>query len=147
MLKKRIEFDFKSAKKTLDKDLVAFLKQVITFAKNIAKDDKNREDTDADYMVALNKVKKQAIQSLDAFASLDNNDPRIVALKYELDKVTDYLPKEMSEDELTELIKEILSDDVVSMKHIGIVLRSLNETHENLYDKALASKIVKSFIV
>lgn len=56
-----------------------------------------------------------------------------------------YLPKQLSKDQLMGVISSIIEDyGYTSMKDMGKIMASLKETHAGQYDGKLASEIIKN---
>ena len=56
-----------------------------------------------------------------------------------------YLPKTLSEDELTKVVEELIEKNgFTTMKDMGNVMKILKETYPNQYDGKLASTIIRN---
>jgi len=111
------------------------LQSILSNALLIAKDDGNREPIEQDIINASKKEIKMAQQSKDSGAPYN---------KLTFDVANEFLPKTMSEEELTLLIRDIISHD--SNSNIGTVMKVLKTQHANRYDGKMASGIVKKLI-
>jgi uncharacterized protein YqeY len=95
------------------------------------------EVTDA---MVVAKIKK-FVKSLDALVLLlGSNGPKQTEALMEISILAVYLPKYLTEGELTEIIK---SFDTTNM---GTVMKLLKEQYAGLYDGKLASKIAKQLV-
>ena len=83
---------------------------------------------------------KKFIKNLDetilANLKLPNTNTALLDREKEILEV--YLPKQLSKEELTEIIKSL------NTKNMGDIMKNLKENHAGLYDGKMASEIVKS---
>ena len=95
--------------------------------KTITKFVKNNNET----IALLKKVKKD-------FSSQESENVILEA----------YLPKQMTTEELTKVIVDIISSlGATSPKQMGLIMKTLKEAHSGLYDGKMASKIVKQELI
>ena len=122
----QINSDFMSAYKAKNmtkKDFLGVLKTEVT---------KESKTPDNAFVVA--KIKSM-IKSAAATNSLTEE---------ELGFLNPYLPQQLSEDDLKEVISRAITVvDASSMKDMGKVMSRLKETHSGQYDGGLASKLIK----
>ena len=122
----QIKEDFMTAYKAKEmekKDFLGVLKTEVT------KETKTPEDT------AVVSIIKSMIKNAAKTDSLT---------KEELTILEAYLPKQMSEDELTNVVKTFITDNGLSgMPNMGKVMGYLKSNFDGEYDGGLASKIVK----
>ena len=86
----------------------------------------NKEElNDSQVMQVIQKEAKQRKESIDEF--IKGNRPDLVAKEeLELSIISEYLPDELTEIELTQIIKEvILETNAVNMNDVGLVMKTL----------------------
>jgi len=93
----------------------------------------NRETTEEETLRIIKKFRKNAKDTLKL-----SGNPEI---EHEIEIYSLYLPKEMSERELTEVIREIFKDN----KNMGAIMMELKTNYTN-YDGKMASKICKNLL-
>jgi uncharacterized protein YqeY len=135
-----------AAMKSGDRTRKDILTLIINEANNIGKDavddEKNpvpREPTDDDVMTALKRTIKKAREAKDIFETkgMDTSVP-----DNEIAVAQSYLPPQMTRDELTAKIKEIVEGDTVSKKQRGLVMKTLNTDYKGLFDSQMANAVV-----
>lgn len=128
------------------KDRNAFLKDTLTTvysdAANVGLNDGKRESTDAEVIAVLKKFIKGVNETIDAMGARDTT-----ILIAERSIYEEYLPKQLSEDELTAIISSIVSTiDGASMKSMGEVMSQLKTKHQGEFDGKLASTVVRTVL-
>lgn len=126
-----IQADIKTAMKEKNVVLKDVLKQVQAKAQAEAKD-KKVDMSDDIVISAINKELKQLNQTLDSIKSKPESDlfhsttEKIVILK-------GYLPEQMTEEEVLDAVKKIVSDNsnITGGKLIGIVMKELKGKADN----------------
>jgi uncharacterized protein YqeY len=111
------------AKEMEKKDFIGLLKSEVT------KESKDPEDA---YIVS--KIKSM-IKNAAATDSLSES---------ELEILNGYLPEQLSDDKLSDIISEFIkSEELSGMKDMGKVMGYLKSNYDGLYDGKLASTLVK----
>lgn len=106
MLKQKLQDDQIQALKSGDKDKLSVLRYILAQIQN--KEIEKRADLTGDDVIAvLKKISKELKESVDAFKKGGRND-LVDEYKRQLDIVTPYLPKEMSDEELTKAIDSVI---------------------------------------
>ena len=144
-IKERLVSDVKVAMKAKDKDLVGTLRLITSAVKQVEVDTRT-ELTDIDVLGILTKMVKQRQDSLTIFANANRKD---LADKeqYELNVISRYLPKQMTEAEIVDLVAEkIIELDVKSAKDMGRLMAALKPLVAGKADMSIVSKIVKQKI-
>jgi hypothetical protein len=86
----------------------------------------NKEElNDSQVMQVIQKEAKQRKESIDEF--IKGNRPDLVAKEeLELSIISEYLPDELTEMELTQIIKEVIREtNAVNMNDVGLVMKTL----------------------
>lgn len=126
------------------KDRNTFLANVLTTLYSevaiIGKNNGNRETTDAEAIQVIKKFVKNAQDVMKN--SPDNSAAHEVAFK-EIEIYNEFLPKQMTEDELRDEIKKFIE---LGSKNIGMIMGGLKTMYDGQYDGAMASKIAKELL-
>ncbi|MFA6796723.1 MAG: GatB/YqeY domain-containing protein [Bacilli bacterium] len=127
------------AMKSKDKDARACLSTVISkvMLLDIENRKKNVETTDADVVRLIQKTIKELKDEIKMFTEGGREDSA-KGSQYQIDVLSKYLPKMMSEDEIRKVI-DGLEDK--SMKNVMMIFK---KDYAGKVDMSLVSKIVKS---
>ena len=141
-LQDQITESTKASMKARDKGRVAVLRLVNADIKRVEVDER-RELSDEDVRSILSKMVKQRRDSIEQFEKAKRTDLADKE-KYEISVIEEFLPTQLSETELTELLDRIITDEnIEGPKGIGTVMTLLKTNYANQVDMALASRIVK----
>ncbi|TCT17053.1 hypothetical protein EDC18_101349 [Natranaerovirga pectinivora] len=142
-----------SLKDTLMQDLKVAMKEKDIVKKNtiqlvrsailqIEKDNHTELDDSAIIEVIASQVKKRK-SSLTEFEKSDRND-LIEELNKEIEILMDYLPKQLTDEELEQVISQVIAEvDATSMKDMGKVMSAVSEQIAGKADNQRVSTIVK----
>lgn len=137
----RIKQDQLSARKAKNALAASLLTTLIGEAAMIGKNDGGRDTTDAEVQAIIKKFVKGMDETLNYLAgSNDEVSKTVIAEKAIL---TNYLPKQMDEAELTTAIKAIIAD---IGPNLGKVMGELKARHGGVYDGKMASTLVKALV-
>lgn len=143
-LETKIQEDLFSAMKAHDDVKLAALRSIKTAIQNEKVNGVYHELTDNDIISLIQKLSKQRSEASQIY----NDAGRDELAQKELNEKTvldTFLPKMLSEDELSEKIDEIISElGADSIKQMGVVIKTLKERFPNQFDGGVASGIVKS---
>jgi uncharacterized protein YqeY len=114
--------------------LTTLIGELETFAKNAG-----REATDADVVAFVQKTIKNINETLKVLDGKD--DARAIDLAFERTLFEQYLPKQLSAEELNEVINALIA---AGHNSVGDVMKTLKTKYNGQYDGALASAILKS---
>ncbi len=132
--------EIKAAMKAKDKARLAILRQVLGEIKNIEVNER-REITDADVDAMLKRTIKQAKETLDGSIKAGNDQDRTDTLTEQVKILEEYLPKQVSGEELSALIGEVLAETgATTKKEMGRVMGTLTQKTGGNFDKAAAAK-------
>ena len=116
-----LQDEIKAAMKARDNQRRDILRQVHTELKAIEVNER-RDVTEADVDAMLKRVIKQTKETLDGSIKAGNNQERTDALTAQVAILEEYLPKQVSGDELAALIDAVLADTgATSKKEMGRV--------------------------
>ncbi len=141
-LKARLQEDLKSSMK--NKDTVK--KSVVTLIRAAIKQfeiDNRVELDDEAIMDIIVKQMKQRKDALEEFKKADRDD-LVKETEAEIEIIKQYLPQELSEDELITIIKDTISElGATSMKDMGKVMAMLTPKTKGRADGKVMSELVK----
>ena len=144
-LKDRLDKDFKSALKSRDtvrKNVVQLVRAAILQKE---KDEQIDALDEADILKIIEKAIKERKELID---SLDGQRQDVIAQKEEeIEILEDYLPKQLTDEELDKLVQEVIAkEDATSMKDMGKVMGILTKKTAGRADGARISEVVKSYL-
>lgn len=136
----QLQDEIKAAMKARDNHRRNILRQVHTELKAIEVNER-RDVTEADVDAMLKRVIKQTKETLDGSIKAGNNQERTDALTAQVAILEEYLPKQVSGDELAALIDAVLADTgATSKKEMGRVMGELTKRTGGNFDKAAAAQ-------
>jgi hypothetical protein len=144
-MKAKIQKDLVQLMKSGEKNKVEKMRFILSFIIQEEKD-KNKELNDSEIIQILKKALKRNQESFEQFTKAGRED---LALKEseEIDIIQNYLPEEMSEEDVINLIKEtITSSGASSIKEMGKVIGLIKKNHGDNVDMAVVSKHVKNLL-
>ena len=148
-LKKQIDEKLNQALKAKDKDTYPTLRLVVSAIKDAeiaARTKDQKEMSDSDIMAILKKMIKQRNESCDVYKKAGRNELLENETK-EIKVITNFLPKQLSEEETKKLCQEaIKSSGASSMKDMGKVMGILKSKHADTLDFSKVSSIIKELL-
>lgn len=142
----RINADLKAAMKAKDKQklrAIRAIKSGILLAKTDGTGDELTEDK---AIKMLTKMAKQRKDSLDIYEKQGREDLAAIE-RAELDVLKTYLPAQLSEEEITAAVKEIIAKvGATSMKDMGKVMGMTTKQFAGKADGKVISGIVKGLL-
>ena len=141
-LKIKIKEDMKSSMKSGDKKRLGAVKLIL--AAILDKEVETRKDLiDENIFEILKKLSKKSKESLTHYK--EANRPELAEQEeFELSVYKEYLPEDMTQDEVQKMIEDILNEKSISqMSQIGEVMGELKKRSNNRADMGFASKFVK----
>jgi uncharacterized protein YqeY len=119
------------------------LTTLIGEAEAIGKTAGNRETTDSE-VVAL---AKKFIKGVDETLGLVKHPDAVTGLQAERALLTQFLPKQMSSEELTVALKAISDElNAHTLRDMGKIMKVLKERYDGQYDGAAASTTIKGML-
>lgn len=109
MLRQKLQEDQLTALKSKDSEKLSVLRFVISQIKN-KEIDKKSELNDEETIAVLKKIAKELKESIEAFEKGDRDD-LVENSKKQLNIVSQYLPAEISDDELKKEVEKIIGDN------------------------------------
>ena len=142
-LKDRLGEVTKQAMKARDKERVAVLRMVNAEVKRMEVDER-RELSDADVLGILNKMLKQRQDALSQFQDAKRDD-LAAQESYEIGIIQEFLPAQMSADELAALVDKVIAETgAAGMQDMGKVMGAVKAAAAGTADLGQASALVKA---
>jgi len=143
----KINEDLKNAMKEKDTFKLSVLR-MLKSALQLEQISKKHELDDNEIAAVLKKQVKLRKDSLEEYKKYDKTE-LVESLEKEIAVLDAYLPEEMSEEEITNIVDEAINEvKPSSMKDMGLVMKKVNEllVGKNA-DMSLVSKLVKEKIM
>ena len=149
-LKEKIESNYKESLKAKDKIQISTYRLILSSIKDLEIANRSRaekKDTDDDDIKKLlKKMIKQRTESIEIYKKNNRNDLLEVEQK-EHDIISNFLPKQLGDDETKEICKEIVeSIGASSIKDMGKVMGELKKKHSDEIDFSKAGSIIKEIL-
>ena len=144
-LKAQLLQDMKDAMRARDKLRLSTIRMINSLIKN-AEIEKRGELTDDEIIQLLMKYAKQRKEAIEMYEKGGRQD-LVEKEKAELAVVESYLPKQMSEEEIRELVKEAIeATGASSPKDIGKVMQHVMPKVKGRADGSVVNKIVREML-
>jgi len=146
-----IEDNYKTAIKSKNTNEVNTLRLIKSAIKDkdiaIRSGNSSNITPDPEILSLLQNLIKQRKDSIDAF-KIASRDDLVANEQAEIDIISKFLPKQMSEIETENLIKQIIEkNNFDALKDMGELMSELKNNHSGSIDMALAGKIAKSKLI
>lgn len=141
-IKQRISDDVKNAMRSKDKERLATLRMITAAIKQKEVDERADLD-DGRVLAVLDKMAKQHRDSIEQYQKAGRDD--LVAKETsELEVVTSYLPEQLSEEEIRQIIKETIeATGASSMQDMGKLMGQLKPRLQGRADMGKVSGLIK----
>lgn len=141
-IKQRISDDVKNAMRSKDKERLATLRMITAAIKQKEVDERADLD-DEQVLTVLDKMAKQHRDSIEQYQKAGRDD--LVAKETsELEVVTSYLPEQLSEEEIRQIIKETIeATGASSMQDMGNLMGQLKPRLQGRADMGKVSGLIK----
>ncbi len=149
-LKETIETEYKNALKSKDKNKISTYRLILSGIKDLDINNRsgpNKKDTDdEDIKKLLKKMIKQISESIEIYKK--NNRSDLLEIEQgELDILSEYLPKQLSEADTEKICEEIIKNSgASSLKDMGKVMGELKKKHADTIDFSKAGQIIKNLL-
>lgn len=145
-LLERLNNDMKQAMKNKEKDKLSVIRMVKASMQNEAIKLGKNELSEEEELTILSREVKQRKDSLHEFDKAGRED-LVDKVRTELTFVELYLPKQLSEEELTEIVKDAISDiGAKSKADMGKVMAALMPKVKGKADGSLVNKLVQQHL-
>jgi uncharacterized protein YqeY len=140
-LSEKLSDDYKEALKAGDKSRVSILRMIKAAVKN-KEIEKGSSLSDDEIYAILRSFVKRANESIEQFSQAGRTD-LAEKEKEELSIMQGYLPRQLGEDEIRKLVKEVISETGASgMKDMGKVMKAVMARTKGQVDGKLVNTIV-----
>src|SRR5699024_3660781 len=134
--------DMKAAMKAKEKERLTTIRMVKAALQN-EKIAKGRELTPDEEITNLSREKKQRMDSYEEFSKAGRED-LVEKLEKELEVVNQYLPEQLSDDEVRSIVKETIDEvGAESMKDMGKVMTNIMPKVAGAADGSKINQMVK----
>ena len=142
-LLEEITQDMKKAMKSKEKDRMQVLRLLRSDLKK-AKIDKRGDFTEEDAQQVINKAAKNRRESIESYKKGDRQD-LVEEEQKELEVIEEYLPEQMSDDEIKEIIDQVIEETGASgMQDMGKVMGTIMPKVRGKADGSKVQAIVRS---
>ena len=141
-LSERINNDLKEAMKSKDSFRLSVIRMV-KGAMQLAKPNPREELTDDDVITVISNQIKMRNDSIKEFEAAGRSD-LVEQNKKEIEILNTYMPKQLSEEELTEIIDKVFEEvKPTSQKDMGLIMKNISPLVKGKADMSLVNKLVK----
>ena len=149
-LREKIESDYKNALKSKDKNKISTYRLILSGIKDLDINNRsgpNKKDTDdEDIKKLLKKMIKQRSESIEVYKK-NNRGDLLEIEENEANVLSEYLPKQMSEEETISICKQIIAKTgASSIKEMGKVMGELKQNHSDTIDFSKAGALIKDLL-
>ena len=149
-LRDKIDNDYKNALKSKDKNKISTYRLILSGVKDLDINNRSgpdkKETDDNDIKKLMKKMVKQRSESIEIYKK--NNRSDLLEIEQgELDILSEYLPKQLSEADTEKICKEIIKNSgASSIKDMGKVMGELKKNHADTIDFSKAGQIIKNLL-
>ena len=149
-LRDKIETDYKNALKSKDKNKISTYRLILSGIKDLDINNRsgpNKKVTDdEDIKKLLKKMIKQRSESIEVYKK--NNRSDLLEIEQgEVAVLSEYLPKQLSEEETINICKEIIEKTgASSVKDMGKVMGQLKQGYSDTIDFSKAGALIKELL-
>ena len=149
-LRDKIETDYKNALKSKDKNKISTYRLILSGIKDIDINNRSgpdkKETDENDVKKLLKKMIKQRSESIEVYKKSNRRDLLEIE-QGEVDVLSEYLPKQLGEDETKKLCSEIIEKvGASSIKDMGKIMGELKKNHSDDIDFSKAGSILKELL-
>ena len=149
-LRDKIETDYKNALKSKDKNKISTYRLILSGIKDLDINNRSgpdkKETDENDIKKLLKKMIKQRSESIEVYKKSNRNDLLEIE-QGEVNILSEYLPKQLGEDETRKLCSEIIEKTgASSIKDMGKVMGELKKNHSDDIDFSKAGSILKEIL-
>ena len=149
-LKNKINLDYNEALKAKDKSRISTYRLILSAIKDLDISNRsgpNKKDTDDDDIKKLlKKMIKQRAESIDVYKK--NNREDLLKIEENEHKIlSNYLPKQLSEEETKKICSEVAQKiGASSIKDMGKVMGELKKNYSDTIDFSKAGSLLKEIL-
>ena len=149
-LREKIETDYKNALKSKEKNRISTYRLILAGIKDLDINNRSgpqkKETNDEDIKKLLKKMIKQRSESIEVYKK--NNREDLLGIEQgEVLILSDYLPKQISEEETKKICSQLISSiGASSIKDMGKIMGELKKNYSDTIDFAKAGSILKELL-
>lgn len=143
---KQIKKDLLVARKTKNKFVADKLTALISEINMVGKNNGNRDTTTEEAIKVVTKFKKGVNDTIDLLLKNGADSKEVESFIEEVSLYDEYLPKQLSETELRELLIRWKEDNYPDNPSMVGFMQALKRVYPNQYDGKLASKILREIL-
>ena len=149
-LREKIESDYKNALKSKDKNKISTYRLILSGIKDLDINNRSgpnkKETDDEDIKKLLKKMIKQRSESIEVYKK-NNRSDLLEIEENEVNVLSEYLPKQMSEEETISICKQIIEKTGAnSIKEMGKVMGELKQNYSDTIDFSKAGALIKDLL-
>ena len=149
-LRDNIVTNYKNSLKSKDKSKISTYRLILSGIKDVDisnRSDSNKKETnDEDIKKLLKKMIKQRSESIEVYKK-NNRKDLLEVEQMEVEIISEYLPKQLSEEETKKLCTEIVQKiGATSIKDIGKIMGELKKNYADSLDFTKAGLILKEIL-
>ena len=149
-LKVTIETEYKNALKSKDKIKISTYRLILSSIKDLDISNRSgpnkKETDDEDIKKLLKKMIKQRAESIEIYKK-NNRDDLLKVEESELEILSSYLPKQLSDEEIKKICLDIKTKiGAQSIKDMGKIMGELKKDYSDNLDFSKAGKILKDLL-
>ena len=149
-LREKIESDYKNALKSKDKNRISTYRLILSGIKDLDINNRSgpnkKETDDEDIKKLLKKMIKQRSESIEVYKK-NNRGDLLEIEENEVNVLSVYLPKQLSEEETRNICKQIIEKtEANSIKEMGKVMGELKQNHSDTIDFSKAGALIKDLL-
>lgn len=142
-VKERVIEDLKSAMKAQDKLRTSVLRMILADIK-IA-DTSGKPKDQIDYAEVVRGYYKKLKKTREEYERL-NLPEKVKELNGEIDIVEEYLPKQLSNDEIRKIVEEVIKANNYTAKEMGVAMKQIMSKHGSVVDGKKVQTILKEIL-
>ena len=149
-LRDKLETDYKNALKSKDKNKISTYRLILSGIKDLDISNRSgpdkKETDENDIKKLLKKMIKQRSESIEVYKKSNRKDLLEIE-QGEVNILSEYLPKQLGEEETRKLCSEIIEKtSASSIKDMGKVMGELKKNHSDDVDFSKAGSILKDLL-
>ena len=149
-LRETIEIEYKNALKSKDKTKISTYRLILSSIKDLDISNRSgpdkKETDDEDIKKLFKKMVKQRAESIEIYKK-NNRSDLLEIEQNEYDIISNYLPKQLSEEDTKKICEETISKlSASSIKDMGKVMGELKKNYADELDFAKAGALLKQLL-
>tara|TARA_B100001029_G_scaffold116690_1_gene96716 strand:+ start:110 stop:571 length:462 start_codon:yes stop_codon:yes gene_type:complete len=149
-IRDQIETDYKTALKSKDKNKISTYRLILSGIKDLDISNRSgsdkKETNDDDIKKLMKKMIKQRAESIEIYKKNNRNDLLEVE-QAEVKVLSEYLPKQLSQEETKKICSEIIEKTgASSIKDMGKVMGELKKDYSDSIDFSKAGLLIKDIL-